>query len=106
MLVVFREHPTRSYDGSIVMLDTPWQFNTKFYFKVLNMDKKTPISFNDAAMMCWNHYRFLNKTKSYKIGAEFFQFGDWCKFISDQGFHIELTGDEFEIIHEKQTVNQ
>lgn len=106
MIVVFRKVNSKNIYNEPICSDLSWIFNTGCYFKILNMKKQKPISYDAAANMCLKHCRDLTDEKKFKMSAQFFQKGDWIKFISDQGFHIELTGDEFEIIHEKQTVNQ
>ena len=62
------------------------------------MKTKTPISFEDAVNLA--HDEFFRASDAGRFGRDpgqcdwyYENFIDW---ISDQGYHIELTGDEFE----------
>lgn len=66
--------------------------------RVLSMPEKTPISFELAIMKLIEKQR--EKFDAGRFGDEPGRYGWYClnfvDWISLQGFHIELTGDEFE----------
>lgn len=65
---------------------------------ILAMEKKQPISFEKAALMVGKE--FDNAVKAGRFGRKpgqcHWYTRNFVKWISDQGYHIELTGDEFE----------
>ena len=71
--------------------------------KILKMEKKTPISFEDAVRIAEGHYSesdiFTERDRMKKCTQHFIE------FISEQGFHIELTGDEFELPYQSTSAN-
>lgn len=66
--------------------------------EILSMPIQKPISFEEAAGL--THAAFLKAFTSRRIGHASGQthwyFKNFVQWISDQGYHIELTGDEFE----------
>ena len=67
--------------------------------QILSMEQKTPMSYEDAMHLT---HRTLKKCwTEKKLSAEFGHFqwymDNFCDWISHLGYHIELTGDEFEI---------
>ncbi len=63
--------------------------------EILNMQKKKPISFEEGVRMAGRNF-----TKGDKVGHARYESHWYLKcfveWISEQGFHIELTGYEFE----------
>ena len=69
--------------------------------KILRMPSQSPISYSDAILKLnermretWEHRNF-----GHKPGQSQWYWRNFVEFISAQGFHIELTGDEFELWH-------
>lgn len=66
--------------------------------RILSMPKKKPISFELAMLKLIEKRR--EKFDAGHFGDESGQYGWYClnfvNWISAQGYHIELTGDEFE----------
>ena len=67
--------------------------------QILNMPSKNPISFDDAARLldlkleeCFQAGKYRNGPDEYQWYAQ-----NFVSWISEQGFHIELTGDEFDL---------
>lgn len=67
--------------------------------QILKMPPKKSISFNDAARMldiklfeCFKAGEYGNKRGQYHWYTQ-----NFVPWISEQGFHIELTGDEFDL---------
>jgi hypothetical protein len=65
---------------------------------ILAMPCKQPISFQEAANLASaaKHKAVVAKKFGYKPGECFWFYRNFVQWISDQGYHIELTGDEFE----------
>lgn len=66
---------------------------------ILRMEPKTPITFTDAALLA--HEKFQEAMRIRRYGGEPGQ-AQWytrnfTSWISSLGYHIELTGDEFEL---------
>lgn len=60
--------------------------------EILRMPKQTSISFDDAIRIANDEFaRLLDAKRSYWIQTNF------VEYISNKGFHIELSGDEFTI---------
>ncbi len=66
--------------------------------RILKMDRKKPISFYQAVNLASDgHYRAsVDDRFGHNKGESGWHFSHFLDFISDQGFHIELTGDEFD----------
>jgi hypothetical protein len=68
--------------------------------EILSMPKKSGISFAVAVnMTCDAFHQACNNRKSGQEpghGAWFHR--NFVRYISEKGFHIELTGDEFEVL--------
>ena len=63
----------------------------------IRMPKKTAVTFEEAI-------RMLSAERMFAFYGHDFEFLNWLdenfvKWISEQGFHIELTGDEFELLN-------
>lgn len=67
--------------------------------QIVSMEPKTPISYQDA--MSLTHETLKKCWKEKKISSEFghyyWYFDHFCEWLSILGYHIELTGDEFEL---------
>ena len=65
---------------------------------IIAMSKKTPISFDGAVVMTQSKYFAAIGQKKYGMtfGEANWFIGHFLEWISNQGYHIELTGDEFE----------
>lgn len=61
---------------------------------ILNMPKKKPIDFDDAVRMAGRN--FFDKPIGHGHGQNSWYLEHFVEWISELGFHIELTGDEFE----------
>ena len=70
--------------------------------KIMAMPRKRPLSLQDACMKASIENRRLYQERVQdRVSADFLNCIDrWVDWISQQGFHIELTGDEFEIDRE------
>lgn len=66
--------------------------------RILNMAPKHPISFELAAKLAGK--RFFEASRAHRFGYEqgecHWYFNNFVEWISEQGYHIDLTGDEFE----------
>ena len=67
------------------------------------MEKKMPISFEGAVRIAERQYAksdiFTERDQMKKCTQQFIE------FISEQGFHIALTGDEFELPFQSKSTN-
>ena len=72
--------------------------NGALVFEILSMKVKTPISFEYAVNLADEEsFRASNSGRSgYEPGQSHWYYRNFVKWISEQGYHIELTGDEFE----------
>lgn len=73
-------------------------YRGKLLSAILNMEKKRPLSFERAAQMAW-----LKTSEAFKSGRIGQQPGEcnwysknFVEWVASEGYHIELTGDEFE----------
>lgn len=66
--------------------------------KILTMDRKKPISLHQALNMASDaHIKAVHENRfGHKKGQSGWHFSHLIDFISEQGFHIELSGDEFD----------
>ena len=74
------------------------QYQGTLLSRILSMEQKTAISYEDAM---WLTNRTLKKCyEEEKMGADFGHYqwylDNFIEWISSLGYHIELTGDEFE----------
>jgi hypothetical protein len=100
--VFWKPFKTKNVKGKDISLELPQlidrENNRNLLSKILNMPKNTPLGFNEAIAMVYEAQRqqfdasnFGSAPGQYGWYAE--NFVDW---ISSLGYHIELTGDEFE----------
>lgn len=68
--------------------------------EILKMPRKKPISFQDAVNLNGDerHRQIMSGNHGYEPGQAHWLYMNFVKWISDQGYHIELTGDEFEAV--------
>jgi hypothetical protein len=71
--------------------------------KILTMPKKIPIHLEDAARIAEEKY--FSSDIGYERGQNFWFAKNFVEYISELGYHIELTGDEFEVLHPSQATN-
>ncbi len=66
--------------------------------RILEMNRGTPISFHQALNMASDaHIQAFDSGRSgHEKGESIWHYSHFLEFISEQGFHIELTGDEFD----------
>jgi hypothetical protein len=73
-------------------------YGGKLLFEIVSMDCKIPISFENAINLV--EIEFCRAADSGQIGSEPVQchwyYRNFVQWLSDQGYSIELTGDEFE----------
>jgi len=71
--------------------------------KILRMPKKTAIAFEHAVRLAERQY--CNSDISTEIEKMNWCTNNFIDFISEQGYHIELTGDEFELPYQSNFAN-
>ncbi len=66
--------------------------------RILSMEKKTGLSLEKAVFMAEKTSReaFFNGRMGTDPGQSFWYFSNFVDWISSLGYHIDLTGDEFE----------
>jgi hypothetical protein len=69
-------------------------YRGKLLSKILDMQKKTPIIFDDAVRMAGRN--FFDSKAGHSRGESHWYLDNFVDWISEQGYHIDLTGDEFE----------
>jgi hypothetical protein len=70
---------------------------------IINMENKMPITFENAVRIASEKY--FNSDFGTKRGQSFWFTENFVKYISELGYHIELTGDEFELPYPSQVSN-
>jgi len=68
--------------------------------RILSMEKKTPLTFEKAVHMAKKTSReaFFEGRMGTDTGQSFWYLSNFVDWISSLGYHIELTGDEFELV--------
>ena len=100
-LVKWKSVACTSRDGSPVLLEIPSTIDDHYHgnllLKISQMKKMTAITFEAAINLVSE-----NQKEAFVIGnigkepGQYLWFShNFIEFISSQGFHIELTGDEF-----------
>ena len=71
---------------------------------ILSMEKKAPIHFDEAVRLADKTSReaFFEGRMGTDAHQSFWYFSNFVDWISSLGYHIELTGDEFELISTAQ----
>ena len=65
--------------------------------KIIRMEVKAPITFTEAALLAQEQYLALIRMNKYGSDPDQCSYTDsFTEWISSLGYHIELTGDEFE----------
>ncbi len=66
---------------------------------ILSMPLKNPMSFETAILMVSDEFSRAVKARKcgYEPGECHWYYKNFVQWISDKGWHIELTGDEFEL---------
>ncbi len=101
-LVKWKPIKSKSRFGNEVYLSVPEivdiSYRGTLLSHILRMQKKTPISFENAMLKLIDMHR--EKFDAGLFGDNPGQYGwydlNFISWISSLGFHIELTGDEFE----------
>lgn len=96
MVVIFYKYKMKNIAGRECYFH-PAGLGTDFYLKSISAPRKTPISFVQAMELCWSFHGKLGSAGQYDEAAYFIQKDDWAEFISQNGYHIEFTGNEFMI---------
>lgn len=65
------------------------------------MQRKEPLQFNTAIDMIYCRWNQMILDGQISEAMIFFRPENIVQFISDQGFHIEWTGDEFVVLDQK-----
>jgi hypothetical protein len=65
---------------------------------ILSMPSQKPISFDDAVRLAGQ--KFIESMDNYDIAKAISYYKNFLTFISDSGYHIEVTGDEFEFLNQ------
>jgi hypothetical protein len=73
-------------------------YSGRLLFEIVSMEPKSPISFEKAVNLI--EVEFRRAVNSGQIGPEpgqcHWYYHNFVKYVSDQGYSVELTGDEFE----------
>jgi hypothetical protein len=73
-------------------------YRSQLLYEIISMEPKKPISFEDAANLMWAE--FTRASDAGQIGTDpgqsHWYYRNFVKWIADQGYSIELTGEEFE----------
>ncbi len=67
--------------------------------QILRMPRQNPISFEAAVALMTEAYNQATKARQigYERGLSGWYVTNFVRWISEKGWHIELTGDEFEL---------
>jgi hypothetical protein len=73
-------------------------YSGELLFAIVSMVPKIPIAFEDAVNLVENEFQRAANSgqRGSKPGQSHWYYRNFVKWISDQGYSIELTGDEFE----------
>ena len=98
---------TKNIYGEPIDMEFPYLIETCYsgslISQILKMPKKKPIAFEQAVRIAERQYSDSDiSTEHHKMVkcTEYF-----IEFISEQGYHIELTGDEFELPYQSNYSN-
>jgi hypothetical protein len=92
----------KSKAGTWKYMTYPFSINRAYDGKLLSaiveMPRKNPISFDSAINLMRRGLDEATKAEKFgqKHGHYHWHYEHFVEFISEQGFHIQLTGDEFE----------
>jgi len=91
MHYLFKAYPAVALDGTPIIMKASFDRNGEMLKAILSMPKKKPISYVAAQNMYWD---WLG---DYWNAEELFPKSDLISWISEIGYHIHLTGDEYEM---------
>jgi hypothetical protein len=95
MNVLWKPFPSSRHDGTPGIMPGGIDENGKELQQILAMPKKKPIGYGIAITMFWHSVcDFLDEGNVDDAPAP----SSFVQWVSDQGYHIELTGDEYEIL--------
>lgn len=100
-LVIWKKVRCKIIDGSEIYLEVPELVDVRYrgtlLSEILAMPKKKALLFDDAIRMLSDaQMEAFDKRRVGNAKGEYHWLtGHFIEWISDQGFHIELTGDEF-----------
>lgn len=100
-LVIWKKVRCKTLNGSEVYLGVPecleGRYRGTLLSEILAMPKQKKVSFEDAVRMLSDaHLEAFNEDRvGRKYGECHWLMQNFISWISEQGFHIELTGDEF-----------
>lgn len=98
-LVIWKSVACKNVAGGVFHSDLPivieHYYKGKLIAEILNMPRKKPITFEEGVRMAGQNFMSADKVGHARHESYWYLnfFVDW---ISELGFHIELTGDEFE----------
>ena len=89
----------KNVDGDDYHAEFPFYIDRKYrgglLARILAMPKKRSIQFDEAIRMAEKN--FFSSKIGHRRGETFWYMQNFVEWISELGFHIELTGDEFEL---------
>ena len=91
MHYLFKAYPSTAFDGTPVIIKASFDRDGVRLKRILSMPKKRPISYFAAENMYWDWFA------DYWNAGEVPPISDMITWISEEGFHIELKGDEYEM---------
>lgn len=73
-------------------------YRSELLHEIISMSPKKPISFEGAINLARKEFSRAAESGQigYDPGQSFWYFANFIQWIADQGYSIELTGDEFE----------
>ena len=104
-LLKWRAFKAKDVRGSDIEVDMApsidFYYRGKMLSEILQMPLRSPISFHEALHMAWvKQGEACDATKfGSAVGHYNWYSQNFVNWISSLGYHIELTGDEFEILH-------
>jgi hypothetical protein len=85
-----------------IVIDLTSSQNT-FYQKAIAVDFGEPISLKDAAQRMANQFVQLSKASLYEEAIDFLDDKKWPEILSQQGFRIEFSADDFILFEDKMS---
>lgn len=102
-VVIWKPIRSRNRQGEVFISNSFPQlidcaYRGELVFAMLSMPPKTPISFEAAVNLVEEKYYRASDVghRGSEPGQNNWYYENFVKWISDQGFSIDLTGDEFE----------
>jgi len=97
MHVIFKDFVGLDAEGQEVVLSVARADESDLFHKIQEAPKQTPISFQEAMRLAWNHEQELSKRGEFKAAVDFIFKSCLVTFWSGLGYHVELTGDEYTV---------